>query len=121
LINEDIESEADETEPLTTILAIKCPNGIVLASDSQATEGKMKTLGVTKIFLLNDFIALGGSGDAYNIRLFMDAVKQEFTQISATETEFREKIQNLTWRLHKKYNTDAKEFWEKTRIPSILI
>ena len=75
----------DEDEPLTTIVGVKCHDGIVLTSDSQA-EGRIKSLGVTKVFVLKDFMALGGSGDADSIRLFKDAAETEFTQILPTET-----------------------------------
>ena len=60
---EDIDPNiTDETEQLTTIVAIKCPDAIVMASDSQATVRveKMKTLGVTKIFNINNFMGVGG-------------------------------------------------------------
>src|ERR1700730_1867055 len=110
---EDIDPNiTDETEPLTTIVAIKCPDGIVMASDSQATvrAEKAKTLGVTKIFNINNFIGVGGSGDADNIILFVEHLTKEFPQMSSTENEFRDKIQNVFWHLHKKYNLDSREF-----------
>jgi ATP-dependent protease HslVU (ClpYQ) peptidase subunit len=116
---------------LTTILAIRCSDGIVMASDSQATvrdrvgkDEKMKTLGVTKVFVVNDFIAAGGSGDADNVRLFMDHAKKELAQTMPTEAEFMDKIQLLLWRLHKKYNLDAREFLgasAKPCDPNILV
>ena len=110
---EDIDPNiTDETESLTTILAIKCPDGIVMASDSQATVRveKAKSLGVTKVFNVNNFIRVGGSGDADNITLFVEHLIQEFPQMLSTESEFRDKIQNVFWRLHKKYNSDSREF-----------
>jgi 20S proteasome alpha/beta subunit len=101
-----------ETEPLTTILAVKCPDGIVMVSDSQATvrAEKMKTLAVTKIFSVNNFISVGGSGDADNIALFVDHLKHEFSDMSPNESEFRDKLQNAFWYLHKKYNLDARQY-----------
>jgi 20S proteasome alpha/beta subunit len=113
LINEDIDpSITDETEPLTTIAAIKCTDGIVMASDSQATvrDDKTKILGVTKIFNINNFMGVGGSGDADNVKLFVENLIGEFPQMLPAEGELRDKIQNLTWRLHEKYNLDAREF-----------
>jgi 20S proteasome alpha/beta subunit len=109
---EDIDPTiTDETDPLTTIVAIKCPDGIVMASDSQATvRDKTKTLGVTKIFDVNNFIGGGGSGDADNIILFVEHLREEFPRMSSTESEFRDKIQNVFWRLSKKYNLDAREY-----------
>jgi 20S proteasome alpha/beta subunit len=102
----------DETEPLTTILAIKCPDGIVMASDSQATvrSEKAKTLGVTKIFNVNNFICVGGSGDADNITLFAEYLIQEFPKMLSTESKFRDKIESAFWHLHKKYNLNSREY-----------
>jgi 20S proteasome alpha/beta subunit len=117
LINEDIDPSVTDEEPLTTIIAVRCPDGVVIASDSQATEAKMKTLGVTKVSILNNIIAVGGSGDADDIRLCIEHLKQEFTQVSFTESEFRDKIQHLLLRLHKKYNLDTKEYLGKDAYP----
>jgi 20S proteasome alpha/beta subunit len=114
LTNEDIDPTiTDIEEQLTTIIAIRCPDGIVIASDSQTTELRTKTLDVTKVSLANDFMAVGGSGDADNIRLFIEHLKQEFAQASPTEPEFRAKIENLLLRLHKKYNLDTREYLGK--------
>lgn len=111
MINGEIDEDTDDIEPLTTILAIKCPDGIVMASDSQATvRDKTKTLGVTKIFNVNNFMGVGGSGDADNVKLFVKNLIGIFPQMLPAESDFSNKIQNLTWRLHKKYNLDAKEF-----------
>jgi hypothetical protein len=68
-----------------------------MASDSQATTRveKTKTLGVTKIFNINNFMGVGGSGDADNIMLFVEHLTQEFPHMSSTESEFRDKIQNV--------------------------
>lgn len=118
MINEDIDpSIIDDSEPLTTIIAIRHAGGVVIASDSQATEGKMKTLGVTKIFVVNGFMAVGGSGDADNVRLFVERAKAEFTEVSRSEGEFREKIQMFLWRLHKKYNLGARDYLGKDEKP----
>ena len=107
---EDIDLNiTDETEPLTTILAINCPDGIVMASDSQATVRveKTKTLGVTKLFGVNNFICVGGSGDADNTTLFVEHLKQEFPRMLSTGSKFRDKLQSVFWGLHKKYNLDS--------------
>ncbi|MGC1932277.1 MAG: hypothetical protein WA667_25170, partial [Candidatus Nitrosopolaris sp.] len=82
------------------------------ASDSQATVRveKTKTLGVSKIFNVNNFICVGGSGDTDNIMLFVDRLTQEFPLMSPTENAFRDKIENEILRLHKKYNLDAREY-----------
>ncbi|MFZ0510544.1 MAG: hypothetical protein WAM14_02960, partial [Candidatus Nitrosopolaris sp.] len=82
----------DEIDPLTTIITIKCPDGIVMASDSQATHKveKTKTLGVTKVFNVNNFIGVGGSDDADTTELCIWHLMQEFPQMSPTENAFRD-------------------------------
>lgn len=52
---------------------------------------KAKILGVTKVFNINNIIAVGGSGDADNVGLFVEHITQEFGQMSSTEGEFRDK------------------------------
>jgi hypothetical protein len=51
---------------------------------------------VTKIFNVNNLcvIFVGGSGDADNIMLFVDHLKQEFCGMSSNEIEFRDKIRS---------------------------
>ena len=110
---EDIDPAiSDEIEPLTTILAIKCSDGIVMASDSQSTlrVEKTKTLGVTKVFEVNNFMCVGGAGDADNVKLFVEHLTQQFPNISSSEIEFQDNIQKIFWRAHKKYNLDSREF-----------
>jgi hypothetical protein len=109
---EDIDPNiTDEIDPLTTIMAIKCHDGIVMASDSQATQKvRTKTLGVTKIFNVNNFMGVGGSGDADNIELSVGHLTQEFPRMSPSENVFRDKIENVFLHPHKKYNLDAREY-----------
>jgi 20S proteasome alpha/beta subunit len=47
---------------MTTVIGIKCSDGIVLASDSQFTADKTRSLGGSRIFKVNDSIALGAAG-----------------------------------------------------------
>jgi 20S proteasome alpha/beta subunit len=83
-----------------------------MASDSQATVRveKTKTLGVTKIINVNNFMCVGGSGDADNVVLFVDHLKQEFSEMLPNENECRNKLQNILLHLHKKYNLDPREY-----------
>jgi 20S proteasome alpha/beta subunit len=98
-------SLVESKQVVTTIVAIDCPDGIVMASDSQATQKvKTKTLGVTKIFNVNNFMGVGGSRDADNIELCVGHLTQELPRMSPTENVFRDKIENVFLHLHKKYN-----------------
>ena len=57
-MNEQIEVDVDPDgylDPMTTLLGIKCKDGIVVASDSQTTHKieKTKALDVSKISVVN--------------------------------------------------------------------
>lgn len=45
-------------EPLTNVIEIKCNDEIILASDSQLTADQMKTLSGSKLFKINNFVAI---------------------------------------------------------------
>ncbi len=45
-------------EPLTNVIEIKCNDEIILASDSQLTANQMKTLSGSKLFKINNFVAI---------------------------------------------------------------
>lgn len=93
-------SLVESKQVVTTIVAIDCPDGIVMASDSQATQKvKTKTLGG-----VNNFMGVGGSRDADNIELCVGHLTQELPRMSPTENVFRDKIENVFLHLHKKYN-----------------
>jgi 20S proteasome alpha/beta subunit len=66
-----------EIEPLTTVIGIKSKDGIILASDSQLTAGKMKTLGGSKIFKINNFVALSVAGIVSQMNILANALKQK--------------------------------------------
>jgi 20S proteasome alpha/beta subunit len=96
-------------EALTTTLAIKCSDGIVFASDSQSTSKsrKSKTLGVTKIFKINNKIALTGSGDSDHINRTCSEIGNTFSEgILYEKNQFKEILEDLVLSLRKKYNTD---------------
>jgi len=56
-------------------MGIKCNDEIILASDSQLTAEKMKTLGGSKIFKINNFVALGAAGIVSQMNMLADALK----------------------------------------------
>ncbi|MGH7868883.1 MAG: hypothetical protein ACREP9_14930, partial [Candidatus Dormibacteraceae bacterium] len=53
---------------MTIVIALSCSDGVVMASDSQATETSAGVrYNVQKIFQLTDHAVWGGSGDAQTI------------------------------------------------------
>lgn len=60
---------------MTTVIAIKCKDGIVIARDSQGTSNTIK-LKSKKIYGINKFIGLGGAGDSSQIKYVVKFCKQ---------------------------------------------
>lgn len=88
---------------MTTVLAIKSKDGIILASDSQGTSSKIKT-SVKKIFKINDRVGIGTSGDSSQIELFVDEIKQNFQNEIELESEFKAQMYSFMVNLHRLYN-----------------
>jgi 20S proteasome alpha/beta subunit len=93
---------------LTTVIAIKSKDGIVIASDSQGTSNTIKTK-ARKIYKINRFVGLGGAGDSYQI---IDVVKpakkpnsNEFSEYK-TEVLLKESLAKSFGNLHKIKNVD---------------
>jgi 20S proteasome alpha/beta subunit len=61
---------------MTTVLGIKSNDGIIFASDTQAT-GVYKDVGVSKIFRINKSMGIGLAGYVRHINL----LKREFQNI----------------------------------------
>jgi 20S proteasome alpha/beta subunit len=104
----EIDAHLDEgLEPLTTVIGIKCIDGIVIASDSQATSKlqRTKTLGVSKIFKLNDFSLLGGSGDGGHIKILVGDFKERLSRGKFNKKKFRDIVEQAFLDLHKRHNT----------------
>src|SRR5688572_16612328 len=76
-----------ELEPLTTVIGIKCNDGIILASDSQFTADKMKFFGGSKLFKINNFVALGAAGNVSQMTMLADALKQKLGENIFSELE----------------------------------
>jgi 20S proteasome alpha/beta subunit len=94
-------------EPLTTVIGIKCIDGIVIASDSQATSKsqRTKTLGVSKIFQINDSSLLGGSGDGGHIKILVEELKEVLSRGKFNNRKkFRDTVEQTFLALHKKHN-----------------
>lgn len=69
----------DTIRLMTLIVALKSKNGIVLAGDKRNYDPK--TTGyddkATKVFRINDRVAIGGSGDRFNCKEIIDAILAE--------------------------------------------
>jgi 20S proteasome alpha/beta subunit len=72
----------EDLEPLKTVIGIKCTDGIVIASDSQATSKsqRTKTLGVSKIFQINDSSLLAGAADGGHIKILVEELKDQLSR-----------------------------------------
>ncbi|MGC2425841.1 MAG: hypothetical protein WA421_02295 [Nitrososphaeraceae archaeon] len=57
---------------MTTVVAIKSDDGIILAGDSQGSNNTMKDLDISKLFPINDSIGVGAAGDIGHIRVLID-------------------------------------------------
>lgn len=88
---------------MTTVIAIKAKDGIILASDSQGTSVKVKT-SIKKVFKINGCIGIGASGDSSQIELFVDELKQHLQNEIELESEFRNQMSNVVLNLHRIYN-----------------
>ena len=89
-------SQSHNNKPMTTVVAIKSSNGIVLASDSQGSNDTTKDLEISKIFQINDTIAVGAAGDIGHIKVLVSELKQQLeTRKFKTELELREVLDNI--------------------------
>ena len=94
---------------MTTVIAIKCKNGIVIASDSQGTSNTIK-LKSKKIYHINKFIGLGGAGDSSQIKYVVNQLGKDLKPQEYKEYEVEESLQDLIAKtfanLHKNKNVD---------------
>jgi len=94
---------------LTTVIAIKCKDGIVIASDSQGTSNTIK-LKAKKIYGVNKFIGLGGAGDSSQIKYVINQLGKDLKSQETKEFELEESLQDLIAKtfanLHKCKNVD---------------
>jgi 20S proteasome alpha/beta subunit len=103
--------EYNEAASLTTALAIKCNNGIVFASDSQSTSDfrKSKNLDTSKIFKINNYTGLTGSGDSLHINIVAEELKKVLPYETINSDELLKKLEAALLDLHKKHNTIRSE------------
>jgi 20S proteasome alpha/beta subunit len=88
---------------MTTVIAIKAKDGIILASDSQGTSAKVKTT-IKKVFKINSCIGIGASGENSQIELFVDELMQHVHSETELESEFRDQISSVALNLHRIHN-----------------
>ena len=79
---------------MTTVIAIKCKDGIVIASDSQGTSNTIK-LKAKKIYGINKFIGLGGAGDSSQIKYVVNQLGKDLKSQENKEFELEESLQDL--------------------------
>ncbi len=92
---------------MTTIIAIKSTDGIVMASDSQATTPTTKNLEVSKIYRINDSIGMSASGKEFQIKILLDKLKQDLENKEFdSESNLRKQLDNILIELYKTYNVE---------------
>jgi 20S proteasome alpha/beta subunit len=117
-LNKDIEVvDADlheSLEPMTTVIGIRCKEGIVLATDSQSSikrNVEMKRFGVKKIIPIFKvpqpiiYYALAGAGDAKHIRTLAEEISLEIGDRILYDRDLRERVYNVLLQTYRKYNT----------------
>ena len=97
---------------MTTIIGIKCSNGIVIGSDSQLTisgDSSGKELNFDKIYKIGESILFSGSGDAYYIERVRQEIEKRyesgFLEEVALSVDFvPELFEKVLIELESKYN-----------------
>lgn len=94
-------------KPVTTVIGIKCIDGIVIASDSQASSETRKDLETSKIFTINPSIGVGAAGSIGHIRVFVEELKRRLaTYTLETDTQLRGYIDGSLVDLYRIYNLE---------------
>ena len=98
--------------PMTTIVAGKCSEGVVIACDSQATQETegMKSI-VNKIVPITDgshqpALILAGSGDADHITLLSEAITNSAKDRRFRDKDLRGEMEHVLLELFKKHNVE---------------
>ncbi|MGB7882357.1 MAG: hypothetical protein WBL44_06485 [Nitrososphaeraceae archaeon] len=91
---------------LTTVIGIKCRDGVVIGTDSQFTDRvyDTKSLNENKIHKINDFMILGGAGDPYQTKVLVDSLQEHLGNKQYSDKELRKSIRRVLIRLHEEYN-----------------
>lgn len=105
---EEIEDNYDtDQEYMTTVIAIRSKNGIIMASDSQSTLLYTKNLGVDKIFKINNSLCIGAAGKESHIKVLVEKLKQELKDKEFdSEPNLRKQLDNILIDLYKTYNVE---------------
>lgn len=116
-INIDILDNLSSDDDMTTVIAIKCNDGIIIASDSQATAGDTKDLMASKIFQVNKNIGIGCAGMVGHIDSLVDKMKEKLNDELIPDVYMRKNIIDGLLELHKQYNVEyAKKAGYETAI-----
>ncbi len=107
-----------EVKPLTTVVGIKCNDGIVLACDSQGSYKKgldMKSLDENKIFPIPKgrqpaYLALAGSGDSAQIKMCVEELAEGLGDQRFSDRQLRENVLSVLLELHRKHNVERSRF-----------
>jgi 20S proteasome alpha/beta subunit len=103
-------SHNHNNKTMTTVVAIKSSDGIILASDSQGTNNTMKDLEISKIFRINDSIGVGAAGDIGHIGVLIDKLKEQLEPRKfKTELELRHTVDDIICQLFRKYDVERSE------------
>jgi 20S proteasome alpha/beta subunit len=94
---------------LTTVIGIKSNDGIVLASDSQISSGDLKNLEGTKLFRINDYVALGCAGDIAEAQMFIEELSIRLTNELLDRKQLRKLVEAVLLQFYKEYAVD----WSK--------
>jgi 20S proteasome alpha/beta subunit len=106
-------------KPLTTVVGMKCNDGIVLACDSQGSYEKgleMKRLDTNKIFPIIKgkqpltYLALAGSGGLPQIKLCVEELSENLGDQRFSDRQLRENVSSILLELHRKHNVERSRF-----------
>lgn len=109
----------DEAFPLTTVLGLKCNNGVVIASDSQSSYKKtldLKKLDQNKIFSITNNreqesrYILSGSGVHSQIETLVSYLKPSIADKGFNNQSLKEVVEQIRLELHRKYNVNRSRF-----------
>ena len=102
--NIDILDNISSSDDMTTVIAVKCNKGIIIASDSQSTAGTTKNLMASKLFQVNKFAGVGCAGFIGHINNLVDKMKEKLNDELMTDSDTRKNINDGLLELHEQYN-----------------
>ena len=97
------EDNKPEPESLTTVVGIKCDEGIIFASDSLYTGDISRMFG-SKIYGINKSVILGATGRIDQISMLENALKQKLKDNTYDDDAWRFDVEEVLLELHEKYN-----------------